>query len=541
MKRLILVCLCLLIVSPLSVLAQEATPSEAAALQAYREGAFSRAVQLYTRALSETDDPAHRARLHVNIAWTLFALGREDEVMTHLRAALLEDAELNLIPDYYTQEFIDLFETARRREYDSVRQDATTPLPDLESTLAGVNQKLESEQDLEGALSDVDRLIEVYPEDGRLIPLKVEILRRLGRDDEADEVSRRFGGAYGEAPTDRMSIPDLILRANRLLDEGDVETAFQLIREAVGRQPSNVAALELMAEAALRSGRWQDAEFALKSALSLQPDNLNLQLRLGGVYLAKNDASAARDVFRQLTERFPHSDRAWAALGLLDARLGNHDRALRELEQALNENPLLPEVQLTYGELLLLRGDLDRALESLQAAANLLQEDAQVDARLGQTLLALGRHEAALERLRSAVDGGFRPFDVQRCLALALIKNGRHAEAERVLNDIPGDEAGDAATVRALLLLERDQLAESEAILRGVAELRPSDSGVLNMLAVAVYRQARYQEAVSLLARANELDPASESVAFNLGHAEASLAAVLLGEGALAVRPAPSR
>jgi tetratricopeptide (TPR) repeat protein len=528
------------LVSPLLVLAQEATPSEEAALQAYREGAFSRAVELYRKALSETPDPAHRARLHVNIAWTLFALGREDEVNTHLRAALLEDPDLSLIPDYYTQEFIDLFEDARRREFANARDAAATPPPDLEVTLISVNDRIASEEDLEGALGDVERLLEAYPQDGRLIPLKADILRRLGRPEEADEVLRTYGTGYGEPPADRLSIPDLILRANRLLDEGDVETAFQLLRQAVSRQPSNVAALELMAEAALRSGRWQDAEFALKSALSLQPDNLNLQLRLGGVFLAKNDASAARDVFRQLTERYPHSDRAWAALGLLDARLGNHDRALRELEQALNENPLLPEVQLTYGELQLMRGDRDRALESLRSAANLLQEDAQVDARLGQTLLALGRTEEALERLRSAVDGGFRPFDVQRCLALALVENGLYAEADRILEEIPPDDSGEGKIVHGLLLLERNRPTESETLLRDVAKQRPSDFGVLNMLAVSVYRQARYQEAVTLLERAIELDPESDTVRVNLQHAAAALAAKQLGQNAVEVRAAPS-
>jgi hypothetical protein len=88
------------ILSP--AIAQQATPSEEAALQAYREGAFSRAVQLYTRALSETDDPHHRAQLHVSIAWTLFALGRQGEVDTHIRAALVEAPDLSLVPDYYT-------------------------------------------------------------------------------------------------------------------------------------------------------------------------------------------------------------------------------------------------------------------------------------------------------------------------------------------------------------------------------------------------------------------------------------------------------
>jgi len=522
---------------PSAAEAQEVTPSEAAALQAYREGSFSRAVQLYTTALSETDDPSHRARLHVNAAWTLFALGREDEVNTHLRAALLEDPNLNLVPDYYTQEFMDLFDAARRNELAPDRTATASPPPDLELTVASVIDRVDSGQDLEGALADVDRLLATYPEDGRLLPLKVDLLRQLGRSDEADEILRTYGAAYGDVTADRLSIPDLILRANRLLDEGDVETAFQLLREAVSRQPTNVAALELMAEAALRSGRWQDAEFALKSALSLQPDNLNLQLRLGGVYLAKNDASAARDVFQGLTDRYPHSDRAWAALGLLDARLGNSDRALRELEQALKENPLLPEVQLTYGELLLIAGQFDGALQALQAASNLLRDDPHVDARLGQTLLALARPDEALERLRSAVDGGFRPFDVQRSLAIALIANGNHAEAERLIADVPNDERGDTSIVRGYLLLEQGRYAESERVLGEVASIRPSDPGVLNMLAAALYRQGRYQEALTLLARAHELDPSGATLEANLAHARGARAAELLAEGAHEVKP----
>lgn len=535
--RVVSVILVLMSLWPWPAHGQEVTPSEAAALQAYREGSFSRAVQLYTTALSETDDPSHRARLHVNAAWTLFALGREDEVNTHLRAALLEDPDLNLVPDYYTQEFMNLFDAARRQEFAPARTTPAIPPPDLEATVASIAERVDSGQDLEGALADVERLLAAYPQDGRLLPLKVDLLRHLGRSEEADEILRTYGATYGELSSDRLSIPDLILRANRLLDEGDVETAFQLLREAVSRQPTNVAALELMAEAALRSGRWQDAEFALKSALSLQPDNLNLQLRLGGVYLAKNDASAARDVFQGLTDRYPHSDRAWAALGLLDARLGNTDRALRELEQALTENPLLPEVQLTYGELLLIEGDLDGALQALQASSNLLRDDPQVDARLGQALLALDRNQEALERLRSAVDGGFRPFDVQRSLALALVANGRHAEAERLLEDIPIDDDGDTSVVRGYLLLEQGRYADSEQILAQVASIRPSDPRVLNLLAVALYRQGRYQEALTLLERAHELDPSGSTLEANLGHAEGARAAELLAQGAREVRP----
>ena len=56
-----------LVLAPVMLFGQEVTPSEEAAIQAYREGSFSRAVQLYTKALSETDDANHRARLQVQI------------------------------------------------------------------------------------------------------------------------------------------------------------------------------------------------------------------------------------------------------------------------------------------------------------------------------------------------------------------------------------------------------------------------------------------------------------------------------------------
>ncbi len=334
--------LALLILLPVVGGAQSTTPSEESALQAYRAGEIDRAVDLYTKALAETDDPNHRARLQVQIAWNLFFLGRSDEVKTHLRAALVEDPNLALDDAYYNQEFLDLFERARRTNFESTASGAVPP-PDFEATVMTISDRISKGVDLEGALVDVDQLIESYPRDGRLVPLKVEILRKLGRTDEAESLSISHGaGVGGETFEDSYSVPDLILRANRLLEEGDATTALQLVRQAVNRQPNNSYALELMAEAAMQTADWQSAEFALKSALGLQPDNIGLKLRLGEVYLATFEASAARDIFKSLTELYPTSDRAWGALGRLEARRHNKERALEAHGHPQAENPKHP-------------------------------------------------------------------------------------------------------------------------------------------------------------------------------------------------------
>jgi len=525
---------------PIVVSAQEITPSEELALEAYRKGNSENAIELYTAALAETDDPAHRARIQVQIAWNLFTMGRQDEVRTHFRIALTEEPNLSLPADYYTPEFLGIFEQARRTNYEA-GADGGAPLPDLEATVASINDRIVSEADLEGALVDVDRLMQAYPRDGRLIPLKSQVLTLLGRTEEASLLAGSRNGAIdSQIYDDSVSATDLVLRANRLLEQGDATTALQLSRQAVTLSPTNYMALELMAEAAQKVADWKSAEYALKSALSLQPDNIDLKLRLGEVYLATFEASAARDVFKSLTDQYPNSDRPWASLGLLEARLGNFDRALEALARAIHENSLLPEVQLANGELLLMRGDIDGALQSLDAAANLLHSDPQLEARLGQALLAKGRAADALTHLRAAVDGGFDEPDVQRSLALALALNEMYAESQRVIDLAQGDDpAGDRQVVLGYLELQRGNFSSAERILAAITESRPGDPASVNILAASIYSQERYDESVALLARANELDAQSTVIEGNLAKARAAAAAEILGANARGVRPQP--
>ncbi len=528
--------LLVLVALPLPTTAQDSTPSEELALDAYREGENGRAVELYTKALTETEDPNHRARIQVQIAWNLYVLGREGEVTTRLRAALMEDPNLTPIADYYPPDFMALFEQARRSNFDN--SGGGTPPPDLESTIAAINDRISTESDLEGAMADVDRLLDVYPRDGRLIPLKAQILRQLGREDEANNLSLSHGaGADGLGYVNGYSVSDLILRANRLLDAGDATTALQTVRQAVARAPNNPYALELMAEAAMQTASWQDAEFALKSALGLQPDNIGLKLRLGEVYLATFEASAARDVFKSLTETYPTSDRAWASLGLLEARLQNNDRALDALGKALVENPMLPEVQLAHGELLLLGGDVDGAMASLEAAEKLIPNDPQIEARLGQALLAKGRYEEALTHLRAAVAAEVTSPDVQRSLALALAMNDRYAESQRLLDEIVADESGDRQIVQGFLQLQRAEYPQAETTLKNLATQRPNDPPSVNILAATLYPQYRFDESVALLKLAHDLEPDQETIEKNLQRAQAARSAELLAQNARDVKP----
>jgi len=118
--------------------------------------------------------------------------------------------------------------------------------------------------------------------------------------------------------------------------------------------------------------------------------------------------------------------------------------------------------------------------------------------------------------------------------------NGDNAEAERLLGHVTGDREGELAIIRGLLLLEGGGPAAAARVLRPVAEQRPSDPAVLNLLAVALYQQADYQGAVVLLRRAADLVPNDPTVATNLARATAAQTARQLEEHATVVQPAAS-
>src|SRR5688500_3809072 len=88
-------------------------------------------------------------------------------------------------------------------------------------------------------------------------------LRTLGEDDEAAEA---------ELAAIRASAFDAEMVAiARAMNAGDLATAEPLLRARLREQPTDVAAIRLMAELAGRIGRLRDAETLLRRALELAP------------------------------------------------------------------------------------------------------------------------------------------------------------------------------------------------------------------------------------------------------------------------------
>ncbi|MEP0775611.1 MAG: hypothetical protein HRF46_14790, partial [Acidobacteriota bacterium] len=82
---------------------------------AYRRGEFRRAAQLFAQAAEAEADPTARANILVNLAWTYWALKERGKAEEALEQALGEAPHLELVPEYYTPDFVKALARVRER------------------------------------------------------------------------------------------------------------------------------------------------------------------------------------------------------------------------------------------------------------------------------------------------------------------------------------------------------------------------------------------------------------------------------------------
>jgi tetratricopeptide (TPR) repeat protein len=87
----------------------------AQAAEAYRRGDLRQAAKLYSDAADAETTPDKRAEIRVQAAWTYFAMKNRAKTEETLTQVLRDAPALELVPDFYTPEFLTLFERIKTR------------------------------------------------------------------------------------------------------------------------------------------------------------------------------------------------------------------------------------------------------------------------------------------------------------------------------------------------------------------------------------------------------------------------------------------
>ncbi len=191
----------------------------------------------------------------------------------------------------------------------------------------------------------------------------------------------------------------LSAEAHQALLSGDVVKAVRLDREALARSPDDVALMNNLAVALVRSGKKREAEALLQQALLKSPDNPRILLNLARIDLTLGEIGSAYGYASRIVSRDHWPGGFRTLMGKIDIDRGDYQEAhiyLHEAQERHPENPLI----LTYLGIVHYRiGELADSRKNFRSALAL--HPSRALARTLRSLLAhpervLGRAEGAL-------------------------------------------------------------------------------------------------------------------------------------------------
>jgi tetratricopeptide (TPR) repeat protein len=247
---------------------------------------------------------------------------------------------------------------------------------------------------------DGGRAVFELPSARRAYRLSVEHAEHAPFAETVDLAARRL--ARGE--TLRMEVEllpltavDLFNRGVRALQAGDRAAAETEFRRAVEKDPDFARGWGVLALVALDGRRYEDALAASDRALALAPDDVDaLRSRHDALAaLGRHDEADVALTALAAKDASPELARLLFNAGAVAANGGQVERARARFTEALARDPQLWQAHNALAELAVREQDLERALAELERAIELSPRQSRTWERKIEVLKALGRADEA--------------------------------------------------------------------------------------------------------------------------------------------------
>jgi tetratricopeptide (TPR) repeat protein len=235
----------------------------------------------------------------------------------------------------------------------------------------------------------------------------------------------------------------------------------------------------------------------------------------------------ARAILRELTASHPNDAALWYLLSQAELRAGMLADAEAAARRLMAIDARDPRGAAALADVLIARREFPRALETLQpyvaqaeAGSLTLEAEELIGPRAAHVLGTLGRHDRAVEVLERLLKRLPQDIDLKFDLGAAYERARRHGDAERVFREIVLADPRHALALNYLgyMLADRNErLEEAVSLISRALEIDPANPSFHDSLGWAYYRQRRYELAEKHLARALTAAPDSSIVLDHYG------------------------
>lgn len=312
------------------------------------------------------------------------------------------------------------------------------------------------------------------------IGIVLSLLPLCASGQKVDPMTKAVLEAYNDIlrddPSDYTTLYQRAMQYYRLqqytLALDDVERALRLTPASEKDLKSREYGLMASVYAMLQ--KYDKAIESVRAALQINPNDLELNYRMGEFCLLANDVQSAKKAFLAMQKINRHSPEAMLGLARVDIAQGNWDEAMQKMQYAEDLNSSLWTTSQSIGDLLVLLG------QPQQAAASYIKAIAQAD---GQPM--------PLESLLKLADTNY--IDVKAAIEDAMSKSRNTVSIPLLLGNVAfqtGHYNDAAAALRKVLTFESGR-----------------QPGIYNLLAECLLAQGRTAEAIDNASRAITIRP----------------------------------
>jgi len=300
----------------------------------------------------------------------------------------------------------------------------------------------------------------------------------------------------------------------------DYPRALAAYEQVLDFDSDNTKAMEIIAEIYLAQKNYSKALENFLKLKEMVPDDLTLRVRVALLYYQMKDLPKALHEFEQILLENPKADRVLYYLGLLETEKGDNNSALRYFGQMPNNSEFYQEAVIRQIVLLRNYNKLDAAIRVVEEAIaqkpllpdfydilsslySLKKEYPQAISALKQGLSRLPKNESLL-------------FE----MAVVTEKSGDWKKSLEVMKQVLEIDAQNASALNFVgytYAEHGENLAEAEKLIEQAVNLKPNDGYILDSLGWVACQKGDLDHANMLLQKALRMVPREPTILEHLG------------------------
>ncbi|MBP1737710.1 MAG: hypothetical protein H6Q48_3 [Deltaproteobacteria bacterium] len=287
-------------------------------------------------------------------------------------------------------------------------------------------------------------------------------------------------------------------KAQEYIARNELKKAAIELKNVVQLDPKDDAAYEQLGEIYLKLKEHGEAFQFYTRAVSVNPENIKAQLKLGQMLLLAGKTGEARKKADMVLEKFPDHVEALGLLSGIQVQEKDFEGGIDTLEKAASLNPNHFNTQLSLGRLFLLKGKLDKAEEHYQKAIALIPSSSVPYVELSRIYAVKGEWEKAEAVLKRMIQASGSTYQALHVLASFYESTRKFAQAEQTY--VKAVEVAPQRDVAPLIQLAAyyGRMKSYERALQAmqkVAEIRKDDLDVLVSIGQLHFYFNKVQEA----------------------------------------------